>query len=124
MDILMVQEIAIFLLKATAFYFLSINLVYGVLMILSWIEVRRFKKTEIELRKTAATPGISFIIPVFNEETLIVETIQTYLSLPQSNKEIIVSALKSTPTNSKATIAVTSNGMPVITSNALAPADR
>lgn len=86
----MLQEIVIFLLKATAFYFLCTNIVYGVLILLSWIKVKKFKKTEMALRKTSTTPGVSFIIPVFNEETLIVESIQTYLSLPQPNKEIIV----------------------------------
>jgi cellulose synthase/poly-beta-1,6-N-acetylglucosamine synthase-like glycosyltransferase len=35
-------------------------------------------------------PAISFVIPAFNEQSLIVETIQTYLSLPQEKKEIII----------------------------------
>ncbi len=85
----MAQEIALLVLEAIAIYFLSINIIYGALMIFSWMKVRRFNQRDL-LSKEIATPGVSFIVPVYNEESLIVETIQTYLSLPQTNREIIV----------------------------------
>lgn len=86
----MLQEICLILLKATAFYFLTINLVYGVLMLLSWLKIKKYKQRRIEEKTITELPAVSFIIPAFNEESLIVETIQTYLSLPQVKKEIIV----------------------------------
>lgn len=86
----MLQEICLILLKATAFYFLTINLVYGVLMLLSWLKIKKYKHRRIKEKAITELPAVSFIIPAFNEESLIVETIQTYLSLPQVKKEIIV----------------------------------
>ncbi len=86
----MLQEICLILLKATAFYFLTINLVYGVLMLLSWLKIKKYKQRRIKEKAITELPAVSFIIPAFNEESLIVETIQTYLSLPQVKKEIIV----------------------------------
>lgn len=86
----MLQEICLILLKATAFYFLTINLVYGVLMLLSWLKIKKYKQRRIKEKAITELPPVSFIIPAFNEESLIVETIQTYLSLPQVKKEIIV----------------------------------
>lgn len=86
----MIQEICLILLKTAALYFLSINLTYGILMMLSWLKIKRYRMS-MRRSKTAETlPAVTFIIPAFNEESLIVETIQTYLSLPQEKKEIIV----------------------------------
>lgn len=85
----MLQEIIMTFLKYAAYYFLGINLVYGVLALLSWFKIKKFKKDQ-ELHTNDKLPGVSFVIPAFNEESIIVETLQTYLSLPQSNKEIIV----------------------------------
>ncbi len=85
----MIQEYSILFLKFAAFYFLGINLLYGVLMVLSWLKVNKYKKESLS-SIAKENPSVSFIIPAFNEESLIVETLQTYLSLPQVNKEIIV----------------------------------
>lgn len=58
-------------------------------MALSWLKIKNYRlKTRKE--QTKELPAVSFIIPAFNEESLIVETIQTYFSLPQQVKEIIV----------------------------------
>lgn len=86
----MLQEFTLILLKAMAFYFLTINLVYGLLMVLSWLKIKRYRHRRIKEKSLTDLPPVSFIIPAFNEESLIVETIQTYLSLPQVKKEIIV----------------------------------
>ncbi|MES2526047.1 MAG: glycosyltransferase [Bdellovibrionota bacterium] len=80
------KEITLFFLEATAVYFFFIACLYAVLLVLSWMKIRRYSG------KTTATdlPGVSFLIPAYNEESLIVETIQTYLSLGHAQKEIIV----------------------------------
>ena len=85
----MIQELCLLFLETTAFYFLTINVIYGILMLLSWRKIKRYNLREKNLQHKELSP-VSFIIPAFNEESLIVETIQTYLSLPQDKKEIIV----------------------------------
>jgi len=84
----MVQEMTLILLKWTALYFLIINCFYGALLLLSRFTIKRFKK--IQSTEAIDLPAVSFLVPAYNEETLIVETIQTYLSLPLDNKEVIV----------------------------------
>lgn len=86
----MTQEICLLLLKFTGIYFLIINIFYGTLMFLSWVEVKRYRREIKKQVNTEIVPAVSFIIPAFNEESLIVETIQTYLLLPQERKEIII----------------------------------
>lgn len=86
----MVQELCLLFLKLAALYFFSINLLYGILMLLSWVKVKRYRHEIKTHPGPENVPAVSFIIPAFNEESLIVETIQTYLSLPQDKKEIIV----------------------------------
>jgi cellulose synthase/poly-beta-1,6-N-acetylglucosamine synthase-like glycosyltransferase len=86
----MIQEYSLLFLKFAALYFFGINILYGVLMLLSWIKVRKYNDEFNKSDKSSELPAVSFIIPAFNEESLIVETIQTYLSLPQGKKEIIV----------------------------------
>lgn len=86
----MTQEICLLLLKFTGVYFFAINFFYGILMLLSWVKVKKYGREIKNQIATDKVPAVSFIIPAFNEESLIVETIQTYLALPQDKKEIIV----------------------------------
>ena len=86
----MTQEICLLLLKFTGVYFFAINFLYGILMLLSWVKVKKYRREVKNQTPTNKVPAVSFIIPAFNEESLIVETIQTYLALPQEKKEIIV----------------------------------
>ena len=86
----MIQEICLLLLKFTAIYFFTISLLYGILMLLSWVKIKKYLRDTSRQRFSEKIPAVSFIIPAFNEQSLIVETIQTYLSLPQEKKEIIV----------------------------------
>ncbi len=79
------KEILIYLLNATAIYFSLVACAYGVLLVFSWLKIKRWPKME-----NLTLPGVSFLIPAYNEESLIVETIQTYLSLPHPDKELIV----------------------------------
>ena len=83
----MVQEICNLLLRASAIYFLSINIIYGILMVFSWMKIKSHRNRYKDQKEI---PPVSFLVPAYNEESLIVETIQTYLSLPQEKKEIIV----------------------------------
>lgn len=84
----MFQEICMLLVVFMAIYFLVVNLFYALMMIFSLKKIKIFHKSYDE--GTADLPAVSFIIPAYNEDSLIVETIQTYLSLPQEKKEIIV----------------------------------
>ncbi|MBA2403900.1 MAG: glycosyltransferase [Bdellovibrionales bacterium] len=86
----MIQEFSLLALKFSGVYFFAINLLYGTLMLLSWVKVKKYRRDLKAQVPTDKVPPVSFIIPAFNEESLIVETIQTYLSLPQEKKEIIV----------------------------------
>ena len=86
----MKQELSLFLVEGTAYYFLSINILYGVLLILSWLQIKRFRHNKRKIKNPKPVGGVSFIIPAFNEESLIVETIQTYVSLSNIQKEIII----------------------------------
>lgn len=83
----MTKELCLFLLQGVTLYFLTINIVYGLLMLMSWLEIKKVSRLKKAVSKL---PGVSFIVPAFNEESLIVETIQTYLSLKQNEKEVIV----------------------------------
>lgn len=81
----MVQEICLFLVWSIGIYFLSVNLIYAVLMLFSWLRVKTYK-----LNISEKLPAVTFLVPAYNEESLIVETIQTYLSLTRTEKEIII----------------------------------
>jgi cellulose synthase/poly-beta-1,6-N-acetylglucosamine synthase-like glycosyltransferase len=83
----MIQEIASLVLQSAALYFLAINLAYAFLLWYSWRKIQQHRRQDIS---TGSLPGVTFLVPAYNEESLIVETIQTYLSLPQTEKEIIV----------------------------------
>lgn len=85
----MVQEICLLLLKISAFYFICVNIIYAVLLFVSWLKIKKFNQVDMN-DVSSELPSVSFLIPAYNEESLIVETIQTYLSLSESNKEIIV----------------------------------
>jgi cellulose synthase/poly-beta-1,6-N-acetylglucosamine synthase-like glycosyltransferase len=89
MDVLMVQEICLLLLKGSALYFIGVNSIYGLLLLVSWLKIKQFNQNE-KNEPNNDLPSVSFLVPAYNEESLIVETLQTYLSLPQENKEIII----------------------------------
>lgn len=87
----MLYEFTMTFLSLTAIYFISINILYGLQIAFSWARIRVHRKEETKQKiHPSELPAVSFLIPAFNEESLIVETIQTYLSLPQLKKEIIV----------------------------------
>src|SRR3990167_11214262 len=75
-------------------YFLSINIVYSVLLVLGMLSIYRRRK---ELRAEKLTnilhsnslPEITFIIPMYNEEESISGCIQSILNLTYRYKQII-----------------------------------
>lgn len=84
----MLQDVSLTILKFSAYYFISVNLIYSLLVFFSWIKIRKHKKKfAIDINNL---PGVSFIVPAYNEEELIIETIQTYLSIPHHQKEVII----------------------------------
>lgn len=84
----MINELFFLFLKITAVYFTLIYFIYGALVFFSWRNIRQQQKLQLT-QSDQELPPVSFIVPAYNEESLIVETIQTYLSL-DLKKEIIV----------------------------------
>lgn len=76
-------------------YFLVVNLFYALLLLVSIpIIVKRSRELKLEdfqrLIRSESLPGIGIIIPVFNEEKTIVETVQSILKLDYPLKKIII----------------------------------
>ena len=68
-------------------YFLVLNSTYLVLTALAWMqisaEVRRRPYLGLEeLFRSPLTPGISVLVPAFNEEAVIVESVRSLLVAP------------------------------------------
>lgn len=85
----MLKDFGMLLLEGGAIYFVTVNFFYAALLILSWLKIKKYSGKD-EVVNIEHLPAVSFLVPAYNEESLIVETIQTYLSLPQNNKEVIV----------------------------------
>ena len=76
------------IIQTLAIYFVTINLMYAVLAVFSWFRIlQHSKKTS---QPALNDQGVSFLIPAYNEEALIVETIQTYQSVDCFKKEMII----------------------------------
>ncbi len=75
------------IIEYVGFYFLWTNIIYGIMFLLSFLAIKRRNKKKID---HSSLPSVSFLIPSFNEEALIVETLQTYLALTDVKKEILV----------------------------------
>jgi len=78
-----------------AFYSIAINLVYILLLLLSFFNVRRQSKlwklkSMSLLFKTRMLPGISIIAPAYNEEKTIIESANSLLNLVYPDYELII----------------------------------
>jgi cellulose synthase/poly-beta-1,6-N-acetylglucosamine synthase-like glycosyltransferase len=74
-------------------YFVVINLSYLVLIVLAALEFRdqnRRRAAEVEVTSGALTPGVSLIVPAYNEEAGIVTSVQALLSLRYPRHEVVV----------------------------------
>ncbi len=76
-------------------YFLVINSLYTLLTILAFFEVReQQRRSYIDdyeyLHNSKLAPGISFLVPAYNEEKNIIESIYSYLNVRYPLYEVIV----------------------------------
>ncbi len=76
-------------------YFLTINGVYLALVIISFFYLRKFNKKKIAyegkgLFKTDAYKSVSIIVPAFNEESSIIESLKSLLQVDFNDFEVIV----------------------------------
>ncbi len=76
-------------------YFLAANLVYTMLMFISLYAVSMHSKTAASgshaaLMLSPATPPVALIVPAFNEQDAILQTVRSLMQLDYPEKEIIV----------------------------------
>lgn len=102
MDILfkfkLLEQIKIYIIDFNyyvAFYSIAINSIYFVLLILSYVNVKRqvrlWKIKNISLLfKKKMLPSISIIAPAYNEEKTIIESANSLLNLKYPNYELII----------------------------------
>jgi cellulose synthase/poly-beta-1,6-N-acetylglucosamine synthase-like glycosyltransferase len=88
-DVLLVYTIVAF------FYFAILNSLYLFLTLLAWrqmgsdVRARRYLALD-ELFRSPITPGISVLVPAFNEEAVIVESVRSLLALRYPVHEVVV----------------------------------
>ncbi len=76
-------------------YFASMNLAYGMLLLLSFFEIlsrnaARMPEYDVKLLSDESAPPISILVPSYNEETGVVDSVKSLLRLIYSNLTIIV----------------------------------
>jgi cellulose synthase/poly-beta-1,6-N-acetylglucosamine synthase-like glycosyltransferase len=79
----------------TFFYFVVLNGLYLVLTALAWREMgselraRRYLALD-EVFRSPLTPGVSVLVPAFNEQAVIVESVRSLLALRYPRHEVVV----------------------------------
>ena len=86
----MLQDVIISLIESISVYFIVVNALAAFLFCLSVFHLKRYRQAKQSPIPTENLNAVTFIIPAYNEESLITETIQTYLQLKNIKKEIIV----------------------------------
>jgi len=76
-------------------YFLAINGIYSFLMIVAFIEFRnQHRRSFIDdypyLYRSKLTPGVSILVPAYNEEATVIEALKSHLSTRYPKFEVIV----------------------------------
>jgi cellulose synthase/poly-beta-1,6-N-acetylglucosamine synthase-like glycosyltransferase len=90
-----VSELLIFYSYVTFFYFLVLNSFYFFLTALAWRDMgselrsRRYLALD-EMFRSPLTPAVSVIVPAFNEEAVIVESVRSLLALRYPRHEVVV----------------------------------
>jgi cellulose synthase/poly-beta-1,6-N-acetylglucosamine synthase-like glycosyltransferase len=91
------RTVVVWLLAVTSapilIYFTIINLSYLALVVLAAFEFRdqrRRRDSEVETFGGALTPGVSLLVPAYNESTGIVTSVQALLSLRYPRHEVVV----------------------------------
>jgi cellulose synthase/poly-beta-1,6-N-acetylglucosamine synthase-like glycosyltransferase len=88
-DVLLVYTIVAF------FYFAILNSLYLFLTLLAWrqmgseVRARRYLALD-EVFRSPMTPGVSVLVPAFNEEAVIVESVRSLLALRYPMHEVVV----------------------------------
>lgn len=85
------------LLYLCSAYFIGANLSYGILLFFSWRKIKarsriigRVEEAVKALARDETAPPLTVVIPAFNEEKVIVETVRSYLTADYPNLEVIV----------------------------------
>jgi cellulose synthase/poly-beta-1,6-N-acetylglucosamine synthase-like glycosyltransferase len=89
-----VTELALAIAVASLAYFALLNGIYVVFTAIAWGDVTRHLRRRRYAGGDSAfasplTPGISVLLPAFNEEAGIVESVRSLLSLRYPNLEVI-----------------------------------
>ena len=76
-------------------YFVVINGVYLVLYLISFAEIADYVKREVysglsELSTSSYAPPVSVVVPAYNEEATIVDSVRSFLSLQYPKHEVVV----------------------------------
>lgn len=88
-DLLLVYSVATF------FYFVVLNGLYLFLTALAWrdmgseLRARRYMGLD-EVFRSPLTPGVSVLVPAFNEQAVIVESVRSLLALRYPRHEVVV----------------------------------
>jgi len=83
-----------FTVLIVAYFFLA-NGMYTILMLLSlgtvWLHTRRLSYQGLdELRESVVTPPVTFLVPAWNEQDVIVESVRSILRTDYPDFEVIV----------------------------------
>lgn len=77
-------------------YFCVLNGVYLIFTVVAWFDVRRQRQRRMTgegitgLRRSPLTPGISMLVPAYNEQATISESVRSLLALDYPKLEVIV----------------------------------
>ena len=76
-------------------YFLAINAIYFALYLISFAEIADYVRREIfsgfsELFTSNYAPPVSVVVPAYNEEATITESVRSFLTLHYPLHEVIV----------------------------------
>jgi len=89
------EDLLIGLSVAAFIYYAVLNGLYLLLTVLAWVgmtdEVRARRYVALdEVFRSPLTPGISVLVPAFNEEAVIVESVRSLLALRYPRHEVVV----------------------------------
>src|SRR6478672_4638641 len=91
------RTVVVWLMEVTAVpilvYFVLINLAYLAIIVMATIDIRdqrRRRACEVESFGGALTPGVSILVPAYNEAAGIVTSVQALLSLRYPHHEVVV----------------------------------
>ena len=91
----MLRDLLLAYTIVTFFYFALLNSLYLFLTLVAWrqmgseVRARRYLGLD-EVFRSPFTPGVSVLVPAFNEEAGIVESVRSLLSLRYPRHEVVV----------------------------------